>query len=77
MIESGSVLSEDRQVVAVLRVRVSPTGRLRYGEAIEAESERPWRFSTWSGLVGQLHALITEAIRPTGGTADPVAKPLP
>jgi hypothetical protein len=70
---NGRATDGDRQVIAVLRVRVSSAGRLRYGEAIEAETEHMRRFTTWIGLVMQVRGLIAESqgILPTEKSTPP------
>jgi hypothetical protein len=50
-------------VVAVLRLIVSATGGLVFGEAIDPETERRHRFSGWHGLKLALHDVIAEASR--------------
>jgi hypothetical protein len=62
VVHGRPVLDADRQVTAVVRVRISQAGRLVYGEAIEAESERFRRFTDWSELATQLRSLIEEAV---------------
>ncbi len=60
-------LDVDRQVVAVLRLRVSPHGELVYGETIDAATERRRRFSSWSGLISDVRSLIAEALHDDPG----------
>jgi hypothetical protein len=56
-------LTDRREVVAVLRLIVSATGGLVFGEAIDPETERGHRFNGWHGLELALHDVIEEAGR--------------
>jgi hypothetical protein len=66
-----------RQVVAVLRIRVTEGGELLYGETIDAATERHRRFSSWIGLVADMRSLIAEALHrgapPDSGGIGPAA----
>lgn len=50
-------------MVAVLRLIVSATGGLVFGEAIDPETERGHRFSGWHGLDVALREVIADSIR--------------
>jgi hypothetical protein len=55
-------LHSDREVLAVLRIRVSQTGELRYGDAVDGETERRRRFRSWGGLLTDVQSLVRESL---------------
>lgn len=51
-----------RQVVAVLRLVVSASGELQFGEAIDVETEKGRRFTHWSGLAATVRSVVADAV---------------
>jgi hypothetical protein len=57
-----------RQVVAVLRLVVSASGELQFGEAIDVETEKGRRFTRWSGLTATVRSVVADAVDRTNGS---------